>query len=145
MVGVKNLTVSKDTFKRILILSVDEIVVLVFLLWGLPALGVRLPIGAVVAITAGLVARSVITYRLAKPVLVEKPRAGFDNMRGLHGKVLEPVDQEGLVIVQGEVWKARCADENLAESIQVGMEIVVTDRKGLILYVRNCKKQATVS
>jgi len=139
------LRISKWAIKRILILSVDEIAVMAFLLWGLPALGIRLPVGVVVAITAGLIARSVITYRLAKPALLEKPKAGFDNMTGVRGKVLEPVDPEGLVMVHGEVWKARCADGSSLESLKIGSAIVVVDRKGLTLRVRNCEEEATVS
>lgn len=141
----KNLPISKDTVKRILILSVDEITVAVFLLWGLPVLGVRLPTGATVGIIAGLIARSVITYRLAKPALLKKPRVGLSSMTGIRGRVLEPIDPEGLVTVQSELWKARCADEGLSESLQAGSEIVVIDRKGLTLYVCKYKEQATAS
>lgn len=132
--------ISKAPVKSIAILSIDDIVVLAFLIWGLPVLGVHLPLGVIIGITAGLITKSVITYRLAKPALVRKPRAGFDDMTGTRGKVLEPIDPEGLIIVDGEVWKARYNDESLTGNRRVGSEAIVVNREGLTLIVRNCSE-----
>ena len=132
--------ISKATVKRIAILSIDELVVLAFLIWVLPALGIHLPLGAIIGITAGLVTKSAVTYRLAKPALVKKPRAGLDDMTGTRGKVLEPIDPEGLIIVDGEVWKARYSDGSSPSGQQVGSKAIVVKREGLTLIVRNCEE-----
>ena len=134
------LRISKATVKRIAILSIDELVVLAFLIWGLPTLGIHLPLGAIIGITAGLVTKSAVTYRLAKPALIRKPRAGFDDMTGTRGKVLEPIDPEGLIIVDGEVWKARYNDGSSSGDQQVGSEAIVVKREGLTLIVRNSEE-----
>jgi membrane protein implicated in regulation of membrane protease activity len=134
------LRISKATVKRIAILSIDELLVLAFLIWGLPALGIHLPLGAIIGITAGLITKSVVTYRLAKPALVSKPRVGLDDMSGTRGKVLEPIDPEGLIIVAGEVWKARHNDGSSPGGQQVGSEVIVVRREGLTLTVRNCEE-----
>ena len=132
--------ISKATVKRIAILSIDELVVLAFLIWVLPALGIHLPLGAIIGITAGLITKSAVTYRLAKPALVKKPRAGLDDMTGTQGKVLEPIDPEGLIIVDGEVWKARYSDGSSPSGQQVGSKAIVVKREGLMLIVRNCEE-----
>ena len=69
-----------------------------------------------------------------------KPKAGFDNMSGNIGWVLEPINPEGLIKVNNEIWKARYIEESLAKSQQVGNEVIVVSRKGLTLFVRGCER-----
>jgi membrane protein implicated in regulation of membrane protease activity len=61
-------------------------------------------------------------------------------MTGTRGKVLEPIDPEGLIIVDGEVWKARYNNGSSSGDQQVGSEAIVVKREGLTLIVRNCEE-----
>jgi membrane protein implicated in regulation of membrane protease activity len=118
-------------------LFADDIAITIFVIWGLPALGIHLPIGAVVGIMSGVVTRSVMTYRLGRRVLLKKPKTGYDDMSGNIGRVLEPINPKGLVKINNEVWIARYSGGGSTNSQRIGCEVVVVGRKGLTLFVSN--------
>ena len=120
----------------ILALLADEIAVAVFILWGLPVLGVELPIWALIGIMAGLVARGIVTCRLGSRALRKKPTSGFEDMVGKKGKVVEPLTPQGLIKVGNEMWKAESVDQSTETSDQMRREVIVVGRKGLMLLVR---------
>ena len=120
----------------ILALLADEIAIAVFVLWGLPALGIELPRWALVGIMAGLVARGIVTCRLGSRVLRKKPTSGFEDMVGSKGKVVEPLTPQGLIKVGNEIWKAESVDQSTEASGQMHSEVIVVARKGLMLLVR---------
>jgi membrane-bound serine protease (ClpP class) len=61
-----------------------------------------------------------------------RPLTGGDTLVGRRGRVREPLDPQGLVFVEGELWSARTAGEPVPAGASV--EVVAVD--GLCLHVR---------
>jgi len=110
--------------------------VVAVVLWGLPKLGIRIPLAGLIALMAALAAYAVITYRMGSRVLRRKTVAGLTDMVGSKGKVVTPLDLEGLVRIKGELWKSKSVDER----IDAGEEVIVVKQDGLKLIVRRNKR-----
>ena len=113
----------------------EEIILAAFILWGLPQLGIHIPLAGVIALMAALVAYAVITYRLGSKALGKKPLVGLPDMVGSRGKVVTPLDPEGLVKIKGELWESTSADRR----INTGEEVIVVGQDRLKLTVRRDK------
>ncbi len=61
-----------------------------------------------------------------------KPETGREEMVGLKGKVVQPLEPEGMIRIRGELWKARSRD---GEKIPAGEEVKVVGVEGLMLIV----------
>ena len=94
---------------KLIALIADEIIVGVFLLVVLPALGMRVPV---------LVTGLILGILLVKDVLIapyvlgggleKRPRIGPESLVGRTAMVVEDLSPEGLVKLDGELWRARC-------------------------------------
>ncbi|WP_309493368.1 NfeD family protein [Candidatus Hecatella orcuttiae] len=113
----------------------DEIGVGLLLLMVLPLLGFRIPVGYIAVILALLAVLSLGIYKTTTPALARKPAVGIEAMAGLKGKTLTFLNPEGLVRVEGEVWKARAAEGY----IEADREITVKAVQGLRLLVEERK------
>jgi membrane-bound serine protease (ClpP class) len=114
----------------------EEAAVVAVVLWGLPKLGIRIPLAGLIALMAALAAYAVITYRMGSRALRRKTVAGLTDMVGSKGKVVTPLDLEGLVRIKGELWKSKSVDER----IDAGEEVIVVKQDGLKLIVRRNKR-----
>jgi len=110
----------------------EEAALLAVVLWGLPRLGIHIPLGGLIALMVALAAYEVITYRIGSRALKRKPVAGLSNMVGSKGKVVSPLDPEGLVKIKGELWQSRSGGRR----INTGEEVIVVGQDGLKLVVR---------
>lgn len=110
----------------------EEIALALFVLLGLPRLGVEIPLGGLIAMMAGLATYGVFSYRLGSRALLKKPMAGFTDMAGSKGTVIEPLAPKGTIKIKGELWEA----ESVEYKIDVGAEVTVIERQGLKLIVR---------
>ena len=110
----------------------EEIALALFILLGLPRLGVELPLGALIAMMTGLAIYGVISYRMGSRALLKKPLAGFTDMVGSKGTVIEPLTPKGTIKIGGELWEAESADHKL----DAGEKVTVIERQGLKLIVR---------
>jgi len=110
----------------------EEAALVAVVLWGLPRLGIHLPLAGLIALMAALAAYDVITYRLGSRALKRKPVAGLSDMVGSTGKVVDSLDPEGLVRIRGELWQSKSADRR----IDTGEEVIVVGQDGLKLIVR---------
>ena len=113
----------------------EEIALAAIILWGLPQLGIHIPLAGLIALMAALVVYAVITYRLGSKVLGKKPVVGLPDMVGSRGKAVTPLDPEGLVRIKGELWESTSADRR----INTGEEVIVVEQDGLKLTVRRDK------
>ncbi|ACS33284.1 NfeD family protein [Thermococcus gammatolerans] len=94
---------------KLIALIADEIIVGVFLLVVLPALGMGVPV---------LVTGLVLGVLLVKDVLIapyvlgggleKRPKAGPESLVGRTAVVVDDLSPEGLVKLDGELWRARC-------------------------------------
>jgi len=110
----------------------EEAVVAAIVLWGLPQLGIHIPLAGLIALMVAWAAFSVFTYRMGSRALRRKPVIGLLPMVGSRGKVVSPLVQEGLVRIKGELWQATSA----SEKIDTGEKVIVVDQEGLKLVVR---------
>ena len=113
----------------------EEVALAAVVLWGLPLLGIHLPLGVLIALMAALVAYAVITYRLGSRALKKKPVVGLTDMVGSKGRVVSRLAPEGLVRIKGELWESKSAGRR----INTGEEVTVVGQEGLRLIVRREK------
>ncbi len=96
-------------------------------LWLLPHLGVSIPPWAVGVIMGAWLAWAVFTYQKGTIAL----RRATADIIGRQGLVIERLDPEGQVKVEGEIWRARTDGGPIDE----GTKIEVVARQGLTLLV----------
>ncbi len=101
-------------------------------LWGLPKLGIHVPLWVLIIVMAAWGAYTVITYRMGSRALRKKPIAGLLDMVGSEGEVVSPLIPEGLVRIKGELWGAK----SVSGGMDTGEEIIVVGQDGLKLAVR---------
>ncbi len=106
--------------------------------WGLPELGIRLHVSALVVAMVVLAAYSVISFHIGTKALSRQPLAGMASMVGSQGKVVIPLAPEGMVKIGGELWTAKSVKENIAS----GEEVKVVGQEGLRLLVRKSDRPA---
>jgi len=100
-------------------------------LWGLPRLGIHIPLWVLVVVMVVWAAFAVATYRMGSRALRKKPVNGLTAMLGSEGEVVRPLIPEGLVRIKGELWRARSA----SGEIDTGEEVIVVGQDRLKLIV----------
>ena len=114
----------------------EEATLVVIVFWGLPWLGIHLPLwGSIVLLIISMVAwgtYTVITYWMGSRALREKPVVGLPDMVGSKGEVVSPLAPDGLVKIRGELWVARSASGEL----DLGRDVIVVEQERLKLVVR---------
>jgi membrane-bound serine protease (ClpP class) len=73
----------------------------------------------------------IVVSALAFRAYLRKPKGGMEGLIGEIGEVKGPIDPEGLIFVQGELWRAVSE-----EKIELGEKVEVVGTKGLVLNVR---------
>ena len=101
-------------------------------LWGLPRLGIHIPLWVLIIVMLAWGAYAVITYRMGSRALKRKPVIGLPDMTGSKGKVVNPLAPEGVIRIKGELWVAKSA----SGEIDTGEDVVVVGQDGLKLAVR---------
>ncbi len=110
----------------------EETAIVVIVLWGLPSIGIDIPWPGLVALMLAWLGWSVFTYQMGSRALRQKPFISLVDMAGSKGTVVSPLDPDGLVKIQGELWVAKSASGKIA----TGREVVVVAQDGLKLVVR---------
>ncbi len=110
----------------------EEIALVVIVLWGLPQLGIQIPLAGLIALMAAWLAFSVFIYQMGSRALRKKPLVGLPAMVGSKGKVVSLLAPWGLIKIKGELWVAT----SVGKSIDTGEEIMVVGQDGLKLIVR---------
>jgi membrane-bound serine protease (ClpP class) len=111
---------------------IEETALVVIVLWGLPRLGIHIPLAGLIALMVAWGAFSVTIYRLGSRALRRKPIPGLSAMIGSKGKVLSPLAPQGVIKIKSELWEAKTADRK----INAGAEVTVVGQDGLKLTVR---------
>jgi len=112
--------------------SLIEAIIVAVVLWGLPRLGVHMPLYGLILICVAFLIYAVISYNIGSRTLRKKPLPGFTTMVGVEGQVVSRLAPEGLVRIEGELWNAR--SEN--GPIDAGIDVIVISQNGLKLVVR---------
>ena len=110
----------------------EEVALVVIWRWGLPQLGVHLPLYALIAAMVVWAVYAVTTFWVVTRALRKKAVIGLPTMIGGRGKAVSPLTPEGQVIIKGELWGAKSIDID----IDTREEVVVVGQDGLKLIVR---------
>ena len=114
----------------------EEATLAAVVFWGLPWLGVELPLWGSIVLTIVLMAGwgtyTVATYRMGSRVLEGKPLVGLPDMIGSKGEVVSQLAPDGLVKIRGELWVAKSA----GGEVDRGREVIVVEQNRLKLVVR---------
>ncbi|MFC1952720.1 NfeD family protein [Chloroflexota bacterium] len=115
----------------------EECVIVLIVLWGLPRMGLSIPLWGLLIILAIImiawVSYSVFTFRLGTRALVRKDLVGMPNMIGCKGIVVNALTPEGLVRIYGELWIAS-SDEGTFEKDE---RVIVVSQDRLKLLVKS--------
>ena len=110
----------------------EEAVLVAVVLWGLPQLGIHIPLWGLIALMVAWGAYAIITYRMGSRALRRKPEILLP-LIGSQGKVVSPLTPKGLVRIKGELWQATSAGGN----IDTGEEVTVVGQDGLKLVCKS--------
>lgn len=125
----------------VIVTILDEIGVGLLLLMVLPLLGFKIPLSYTAVALVLLAVLSFGIYKATTSTLAKKPTVGVEAMAGLKGRTLTSLNPEGLVQVEGEVWKAKAE----GGSIEADREVVIKDVQGLNLLVEERKNLTSES
>lgn len=115
----------KDWLK-VLVLLLDEVAALVLVILVLRFFEIKLPLPVIVIVALIVGTLIFIVHKAVIPSFHRKQVTGREGMIGLQGRVVESLTPIGVVIVEGEYWKAKSADENI--EIDEEVEIIGIDR-----------------
>jgi membrane protein implicated in regulation of membrane protease activity len=115
----------------------EETAIAAGILWGLPRLGVRLPLWGLIAIMVPVMlvwlAYSVFTYKKGTIALSTAQPVGVADMIGTEGTVTVALSPEGMVRIRGELWVAKTAEGEILP----GTEVIVVGQERLKLVVKD--------
>ena len=112
--------------------TLEEVAIVVIWRWGLPELGIHLPLSVLIGIMVAWMAFSVSTFIIVTRVLRKQALVGLPMMIGSKGKVTSLLAPEGWVRIKNELWSATSLEGNIAQ----GEEVMVVGEDGLKLIVR---------
>ena len=112
--------------------TLEEAALAVGVLWGLPKLGIHIPLWVLIIVMVAWAVYTVTTYRMGSRALRRKPIVGLLNMVSSKGEVVRSLVPEGLVRIKGELWRAESASGRL----DTGEKVIVVGQDGLKLTVR---------
>jgi len=110
---------------------IEEAALVVIVLWGLPQLGIEIPVAGLIIMMVVWGACSVFMYRMGSRALRREPVVGLSVMVGSKGKVVRPLVPVGLVKIKGEFWEAT----STSGRIGTGEVVTVVGQDGLKLVV----------
>jgi len=98
-------------FPKLLTLIADEVIAGLFPLLVLPSFGIKVPLWAVAVVIAVLLAKDVaVAPYIIGGGLERKPEVGPESLIGRTAVVVEDLTPEGLVRIDGELWRAECVN-----------------------------------
>lgn len=104
-----------------------------YLLFNTPELSV--PWGTIIGLA--IATGGFFAFVIAKGLWAQRqrPSTGGEGLIGAVGVVRQPLEPEGMIFVQGELWRARSA----SGAIPAGERVTVVGREGLVLQVRRAE------
>ena len=110
----------------------DEAIIVALIIFGLPRLGIQIPLYGIILIGVGFLVYAVGFYTVGSRILRKKPLPGLTDMVGVEGRAVSRLAPKGFVRIQGELWESK-ADSGV---INAGKDVIVIDQYGLKLIVR---------
>jgi len=110
----------------------EEAAIFVVVRWGLPRLGVQIPLAGLIAVMVLWMVIAVIIYQAGTKALRRKRMIGLPDMVGSQGQIVSPLSPEGLVRIRGELWIAKSAGREMKK----GEKVTVVGQESLKLIVQ---------
>jgi len=110
----------------VLVLLLDEVAAVVLVLLVLWFFRIRIPLLLAIVIALLLGTFVFITHKVIIPSFHKKQVTGSEGMIGMEGEGVEPLIPVGVVRVEGELWKAKSVDGDVAAG--EGVEILRLNR-----------------
>ena len=110
----------------------EEAALVVIALWGLPQLGIEIPMGGLIAVMVVWAVAAAFIYQMGSRALKKKPIVGLPAMIGSRGKAVSLLAPDGFIRVKGELWEAKSA----SGGIDAGEEVTVVEQDALRLVVQ---------
>ena len=111
---------------RVIISFLDDVLVIVAIIWVMSRLGLKVPWWLVVSLGVIFAGLGVFSYL----GLRKNPSLGFEKMIGKAGLITETLQKRGTVRIGHELWYAEAN-----EYIEKGVEVIVIAQNGLKLFV----------
>jgi membrane-bound serine protease (ClpP class) len=111
----------------------EEAALAVIVLVGLPELGIKLHLAVLIVLMLAWAVIAILNYQAGSRALKRQPVAGLGTMVGSRGRVVKPLQPEGLIKVGGELWQAK----SVGPDIDSGNEVIVVGQDRKILIVRH--------
>ena len=118
------------------LLLLDEVAALVLVLLVLWFFKIRISFEIVIVIALLLGTFVFITHKVIIPSFHKRKVTGSEGMMGLVGEVIEPLAPVGVVRVEGELWKAKSVDDDIA----AGEDVEILRLEKLTLEVKRKDK-----
>ncbi|MFC2044931.1 NfeD family protein, partial [Chloroflexota bacterium] len=109
----------------------EEVALVAVVLWGLPKIGINMPLPGLAVLMVLWLTYSIVTYQITSRALARKPLINYPDMVGARGMVISPFAPEGLVKIKGEIWVAK----SVSKGISIGSAVVVVEQERLKLVV----------
>jgi membrane-bound ClpP family serine protease len=119
-------------FVAIITSLIDEALIVAAIIWGLPKLGVAIPLWGIILICVLFVIYCVTFYLIGSQILRKKAIPGFTEMVGTEGRTVNRLAPKGYVKIASELWDAKAE----RGTINSGVDVIVVDQYGLKLVVR---------
>ena len=116
----------------ILSIALEEAALYAIWRWLLPDIGVPMPLNALIIVMVVWGVYAVTNFVIVTRALRKATIVGLPTMVGSTGRIVKPLDPEGLVRIKSELWGAESAEGEM----DVGEEVTVVKQDGLKLFVR---------
>jgi len=123
---------SRKAWLIVLVSLIDDVIILAVVILAFWYFKVKLPLWVMIAIGLALGAFIFVRTWAILPSLRRKKVTGAEGMIGMECEVVESLEPNGIIKVQGEYWKARSVDEDVA----VGEAVEILRLEKLTLEVR---------
>ena len=117
----------------VLVLLLDEVAAVALVVLVLWFFRIRIPLLVAIVIALLLGAFAFMTHKVIIPSFHKKKITGSEGMIGLEGNVIKPLKPVGVIRVEGEYWKAKSVDGNIA----AGKDVEILGLNRLTLEVRH--------
>jgi len=119
----------------------EEAVLVGVVLWGLPQIGVEIPLPGLIILMLLWSGFSVFSYMMGTRALKREVVHDLPVPAGSTGKVVRRLAPDGMITIRNELWDARSVNQD----IEVGKEVIVIGHDGLKLIVKqkNADDKAT--
>ena len=110
----------------------EEVVLVVVVLWGLPQIGIEIPLAGLIILMVLWGGFAVFSYMMGSHALRRELVHNLPVSVGSTGKVVRRLAPDGMIRVKNELWDARSAHHD----VETGEEVIVIGHDGLKLIVK---------